>query len=294
MKVMVTGGSGRMGQEIVPALAEQGHEVVHADRRPPKEGAPGRFISLELGDRSVLRAAMRGVDVVVHLAEQPAGGAGGLSGIEAFRANGRVGENVFVLAAELRCRRVVYASSIHVYGFTDGMGLPPERLPVDEDHPLLAGSAGGLSKVEVEAMGRLCAERAGVAVTAFRLPWVVSGEQGREWFEGVEARSGKMDSSMGVYVHGSDATAAFVKAVESELPGFEAYNLSAADVMSARPITEAIARDLPGYPSLPADWGEWDSPYAWGKARVQLGWVPRWSFRQAFRAALGREMRVVG
>ena len=45
MRVIVTGGSGKAGAYTVRELAVAGHEVLNADRFPPKEALPGSFIS---------------------------------------------------------------------------------------------------------------------------------------------------------------------------------------------------------------------------------------------------------
>ena len=44
MRVIVTGGSGKAGAYTVRELAAAGHEVLNADRFPPKEALPGSFI----------------------------------------------------------------------------------------------------------------------------------------------------------------------------------------------------------------------------------------------------------
>ena len=57
MRVLVTGGTGVLGRAFLPAAAAAGHEVL----------APGRT-GLDLFDPLAVGAAMRGVDVVFHLA----------------------------------------------------------------------------------------------------------------------------------------------------------------------------------------------------------------------------------
>ena len=51
MRVLVTGGSGRIGQAVVRDLVGQGYEVLSADqRRPASWPTDHRFVETDLGD----------------------------------------------------------------------------------------------------------------------------------------------------------------------------------------------------------------------------------------------------
>jgi len=73
MKVLVTGGSGRLGPFVIQDLLDAGHEVVLFSRRPVDE----RFarLPITLGDinsfEDCQRAVQGGIDAVQHLAAQP-------------------------------------------------------------------------------------------------------------------------------------------------------------------------------------------------------------------------------
>src|SRR5260370_41754188 len=66
--VLVTGGSGFIGQRLVRALVESGAEVTVADQREPTE--PGVHAGIgDLRDESVAaRAVSPGTDTIFHLA----------------------------------------------------------------------------------------------------------------------------------------------------------------------------------------------------------------------------------
>ena len=80
-KVIVTGGSGKLGRAVVTHLAEQGYDVVNVDAAPPPAGQPARFTRVDLTDLGQVTEALTGiddrysgVDAVVHLAAIPAPG----------------------------------------------------------------------------------------------------------------------------------------------------------------------------------------------------------------------------
>lgn len=72
MRVLVTGGSGYLGQAVVRALAARGHEPIVFARRASatsrRDALPGRAIDGDIRDRDALIAAARGVDAVCHSA----------------------------------------------------------------------------------------------------------------------------------------------------------------------------------------------------------------------------------
>ena len=70
MKVLLTGGSGNLGQVLVPRLLENGNTPVILDLRAPplplNSGA--KFIEGSVLDRSKLTEMFRGCDCIVHIA----------------------------------------------------------------------------------------------------------------------------------------------------------------------------------------------------------------------------------
>jgi uncharacterized protein YbjT (DUF2867 family) len=71
-RVLVTGGTGMLGRQLVPRLIERGHEVTALSRRPDAR-LPARA-SWRRGDvlnHDSVRSAITGMDVVVHAASSP-------------------------------------------------------------------------------------------------------------------------------------------------------------------------------------------------------------------------------
>jgi UDP-glucose 4-epimerase len=166
-RVLVTGASGFIGQQVVKALLASSVEHVSAvDTRPASDDVFGpRFRRVVVRHcRDILEPSddvLAGIDVVLHLAAHvsvpqslcdPLGDAtanimGTVALLESCR---RVG-----------VRRFVYSSSAAVYG-------TPQRLPLDEQHSTRPESPYGLSKLTAERYCLLYGQLHGMSVVALR------------------------------------------------------------------------------------------------------------------------------
>ncbi|MDQ3954775.1 MAG: NAD(P)H-binding protein [Actinomycetota bacterium] len=68
MRVLVTGGTGKLGRALLPKLAQAGHDVVALSRRPLAEDIPADNVRGDLSTGEGLDDAVRSCDVVVHAA----------------------------------------------------------------------------------------------------------------------------------------------------------------------------------------------------------------------------------
>jgi uncharacterized protein (TIGR01777 family) len=139
MRIVVTGGTGFIGQALVPALAADGHDVTVLSRNPAEvqrlfpaadhPGVTGRgYTPLKPGDWA---AVFRGADAVVHLAGEPINGRWTPATKRAMRDSRWTGTKVLVdaiLAAEPRPRTLVSMSAARAYGTSD-------HTTFDEDSP---------------------------------------------------------------------------------------------------------------------------------------------------------------
>ena len=90
--ILLTGATGVVGGELLPALLADGHEIRTLVRDPRKLGEHRVDVQITLGDLRdplTLRHAMRGVETVVHLAatirDQPGGTIEELNGVATIR-----------------------------------------------------------------------------------------------------------------------------------------------------------------------------------------------------------------
>jgi UDP-glucose 4-epimerase len=111
------------------------------------------FIQADICDRSVVERAVRGVDLVYHLAAQ-SNVLGAVADIDySFRANVVGTFEVLRAAAAAGAKRLVFSSSREVYG-------DPQTLPVPESAPICPKNAYGASKVAGEMYCRAFSSRA--------------------------------------------------------------------------------------------------------------------------------------
>ena len=72
MKVLVTGGSGRLGRLAIAELLDYGYEVVNAGRRRASDdGPPTSFVETDLTDVGQVAGLLRDCDALVHLGAIP-------------------------------------------------------------------------------------------------------------------------------------------------------------------------------------------------------------------------------
>jgi len=157
LKVLLTGPGGRVGPHILPTFLER-YDLTVVDLKPV-DGIESTIIT-DLQDRELLKNAMVGVDVVVHLAatsdEAPF--------VEQLVPNNVVGMyNVVEAAREAGVRRVVFASSVHtVNGRVQTVPVHPSESPSPT-------TTYGVTKVFGEVLGRHYHDKHGLEFIALRI-----------------------------------------------------------------------------------------------------------------------------
>jgi UDP-glucose 4-epimerase len=118
VRVAVTGGSGFIGSHVVDALLARGLEVRMVDRHPSpyhRESEAPTAIA-DLRDAGAVAGALSGCEAVLHLAAAADVNDVVADPVAAEEVNTRGTMNVLEAARRVGCQRVVYASTIWVYG----------------------------------------------------------------------------------------------------------------------------------------------------------------------------------
>ena len=154
--VLVTGGAGFIGSNIAEALTGLGYRVVIVDDLSTgrmenileiRERDSLKFIKGSILDGRLLRTTVReeNISLICHQAAVPSVSKSIKDPMRTMEVNTTGTATVLQVAAECRCKRVVFASSSSVYGDT------PE-LPKQEDMSLNPKSPYAVSKVSKEML----------------------------------------------------------------------------------------------------------------------------------------------
>ena len=120
----MTGGTGFIGGETVRQLRERGDEIVCLVRNPARaervRGLGCELVAGDLGDEVAIRGGMEGCDAVVHAAAVYEVGIPASERAAMREANVGGTERVLGAALQLRIAKVVYVSTVGVFGNTHG------------------------------------------------------------------------------------------------------------------------------------------------------------------------------
>jgi uncharacterized protein YbjT (DUF2867 family) len=197
MTVLVTGASGTLGSAVVPRLIKEGYPV-----RPTSRTARDGWVAADLRTGAGVADAVRGVDVIVHLASSPGRPqqtdvAGTRRLVEAGRAAG-VRHLLFVSIAGIdRVPYRYYQAKLDTEAVIRQSGLPFTILRATQFHPFaerLLALLGRLGPVIVDPQWRL--QPVAVEDVADRIAGLLAaaltGAAGQTWeFGGPEVLNGR-------------------------------------------------------------------------------------------------------
>jgi naringenin degradation protein FdeJ len=173
---MVTGAGGFVGREVLKRLAESTNaHVVAFDANLSGVQAHARLscFSGDVADAVLLADAIgEGVDAVIHLAAVP-GGAAEADPMLSQRVNVDASLNLLgIAAAQPKPPRVVFASTIAVFGD------PLPATGVDDATPLKPRLLYGAHKAMIETMVATLSRRGAINGLSLRLPGIVARPRG--------------------------------------------------------------------------------------------------------------------
>lgn len=282
MKVVVTGGAGKLGRWVVQELLsrENGspHEVTVFDRTRGSLNDQVRFLPGDIQDLGQVYGALAGADAVIHLAGIPTHSVAPNEVI--FRTNAIGTFNVHEAAWRLGIRRVVSSSSEAVLGWAPGAWereAVPDYLPIDEEHPLRPQDAYGLSKQVSEAIATSYTEKCGMETVLLRPPWIVSPEE----LHGLAQSGGVKPNRFAMfhYVDVRDLAEACRLAIERPLAGSHVLFAGSGESCVGEPLCSLYPRLLPAIGDKARALTGKSAAVSVARARQVLGWSARRSWR---------------
>jgi nucleoside-diphosphate-sugar epimerase len=278
MRILVTGGSGKLGSAVVTGLSDAGHAVVTVDA--VGERGDG-FTRVDLSDYGQTLDAVfgidsrhDGIDAIVHLAAIPAGGLHADSAT--FHNNMAVTFNVFQAARRAGITRIVYASSETLLGIP--FAIDPPYLPVDEDYDSRPESMYAVVKhLEEELAQKLVRWDPELSITALRFSNVMD-EGDYAAFDAWQDDTALRRWNAFGYIDSRDGAHAVLRALENAQPGFDRFIIAAADTVMRTPSAELAASEFPGV-EVRGDLHGTETLLSIDKARRVLGYEPTHSWR---------------
>ncbi|MEA2715138.1 MAG: UDP-glucose 4-epimerase [Candidatus Parcubacteria bacterium] len=164
-KIIVTGGAGFIGSNLVDALIERGHEVHVIDNLVGgKRGNVNRRAKLYVKDITDLKAIeplFKGAEYVFHLAALPRVQFSIEHPALAHDANVNGTLNVLIAAQKARVKRIIYSASSSAYG-------DQKSMPLVETMGAMPKSPYGLHKYIGELYCRVWSEVYGIPTVSLR------------------------------------------------------------------------------------------------------------------------------
>ncbi|GAB2745976.1 NAD(P)-dependent oxidoreductase [Salinifilum aidingensis] len=288
-KVLVTGSAGHLGEALVRVLRDQGREVVGLD----VDSSPFTTVVGSITDREVARECLRGVDTVLHAATLHKPHVGSHEQ-QAFVDTNITGTLVLLEeAVAAGVARFVFTSTTSTFGhaLTPDAGEPAAW--ITEDVTSTPKNIYGVTKTAAENLCELVHREHGLPVVVLRTSRFFLELDDRD---DVRARytdaNVKANEFLYRRVDVADVVDAHMAAAQrAPQLGFGRYIISATTPFDPDDLAElgqdaaaVVRRLLPEVDEVYAQRG-WtlfprlDRVYINERARVELGWRPRYDFR---------------
>jgi UDP-glucose 4-epimerase len=308
-RVLVTGGLGFIGSNLVRALADLGARVTAVDSLLPDYGGnlfnlAGYEDKVRINVADVRGHAMeflvQGQEVLFNLAGQVSHIDSMIDPLTDLEINCK--SQLWILEAVRKRNpglRIVYAGTRQVYG-------RPRSLPVDESHLLNPTDVNGINKISGEMYHLVYHSVYGIRASSLRLTNTYGPRQlikhSRQGFIGWFVRQATLGEEIQVFGDGrqkrdfdyvDDVVDAFLRAGAMDAADGQVFNLGGDEPIAlldlARLLVEIAGRGRVTVVPFPADRkkidiGDFHADAS--KIKAALGWTPRMQLRAGFERTL--------
>lgn len=271
-RIAVTGGSGRLGTQVIKELMEHDYEVKSLDiKSRPSNFSSSFVVNLNCYDKVI--SALEDCDAVIHLAAYP----DPVSQPNHFTFSNNVVStyNVLEAASMLGITKVVLASSESSYGFPWAIhSFSPNYLPVDENHPQMPQECYGLSKVFNEITGEMFFRRTGMQVVTLRFSTILTPEQIVPFTAEVNKEPANWKRILWSYIDIRDAAAACRLAFEGHGLGAVHLNITADNTCCDIESKDLLHIYFPEISDIRRTFSGFEALYSNVRAKRMLQWQP--------------------
>ena len=301
LKVLVTGGAGFIGSNLVDVLLDRDNNVIVYDNfnscysgkeeniRPHLKNESFTLVKANILDYEMLKSAMKNIDIVFHLAAQPGVRYSTYNPAKTNQVNTTGTLNVLKAAEEVDVKRLIFASSSSVYG-------QPRYMPLDEKHPTDPISVYGVSKLAAERYCRIFNDYLGLPVVILRYHTVYGPRQrpnmafhkwARQIFEGKTITIYGEGTQTRDFTHIDDAIDGTIKAAEAEGIEGEVFNIGGGSNISVNDAVYLLIKLIginPGIAYEPKKLGDVQDTHAdISKAKEILGYSPKVGVKEGLK-----------
>jgi UDP-glucose 4-epimerase len=294
MQVAVIGGGGFIGSHVVDRLVGAGHEVRVIDLAPRWRNRAAEYRELDLFDPGGLADALAGCAAVFHLAGVSDVNHVAADPVGAVRLNVEGTARVLAAASQQHCDRVLFASTVWVYGATAGDGDRTEDAPVDLAR---AGHVYVATKLAAELLVHSYREMYGQHFTILRygIPYgprmrdvLVVARFVQAALDGVPITIAGTGEQQRNYVYVEDLADAHVRAL-SPAAADQVLALEGGTPVSVREIADTVRELIAPVPveHVPARTADYQGVSVSNRrAKEMLDWSPQTSFAVGVRRYL--------
>ena len=285
-KVLVTGGSGKLGRAVLRDLVAHGYDVLNIDQQVLSE-AICPSVRIDLTNFGEVAAVILGgvderkgpFDAVVHLAAIPAPGLA--ANARTFANNVPTTYNVFEASRLAGIKNIVFASSETVLGLP--FETPPPYAPVDEEYYPRPESAYALGKLLDETMAaQFCRWDPSLRIVGLRFSNVMYPEDYAA-FPKFDADPRSRKWNLWGYIDARDGAQAVRRSIQADFTGFEAFIIANADTVMSRSNMSLLAEVFPSVPTK-GNLTTNGTLLSIEKAKRMLGYSPQYSWRNEVSA----------
>ncbi len=255
MKVLVTGGTGFIGSNLVDYLMKCGYEVVVLDNlssgniKNIEHLTKNKNFSLIKGDllkNEDIEKSLTGVSKVYHLAANPEVRVGESSPKIHFDQNILASFNLLEAMRKNDINDIIFTSSSTVYG-------DAKTIPTSEEYPTMPISTYGASKLAVEGLISSYFHTYGIKSMVFRFANVIGKRSNHgvivDFIKKLRNNPNELEilgdgKQTKSYLYIDDCIDGMLFAEEKSKGGFDVFNLGSEDKLNVREIADLVVKGL--------------------------------------------------